>query len=805
MLPKAKSFKVKLIKVVLAACISALILISISINIIEINLTKDKLIKDLTVIGQIIGNRSIAALVFFDNEAGELNLSSAKFNTSVEAACLYDSDGELFSSYVKQHNMQWCHASSSIENLIQIIENNNNIELKTAIIDENQEQLGHLVLFSNLEYVNQTQFYLLSVLSGSLFIALILASILASKMLRKTLKPLDDLHQTALSVVTDRFLATRAEKQYDDEVGQLVDSFNLMLDNLSEENDALVASESRFRTLSDHAPIGIYLKDTNLSTIYVNKCWLDITQQEEMCNGDTYLAAIDEQQQELYLDVLTKVKLSKSAQMVEYHYSRGKDGKPLMLMEYIAPLQHKQSGELTGYIGSVVDATELKNAQLELEKLAFYDPLTNLPNRRFFREHLHFMMQSVRKENTSLAVFMLDLDHFKKVNDSMGHDAGDELLIKLAERIRTQVFDEDVVSRMGGDEFMLLIKKEGNSATVEAIANRILISLQEPIVINQQPLSVSASIGVAFYPEDATTAEDLVKNADIALYKAKDSGRNQVMFFSAELDAELKERVRIENKLKLALVNNDFQIYIQPQYDLRCKRFIWGEALIRWIDEEDGFIPPDKFIPIAEETNLIVGIGEWVLNEVCSVMSNHADELNAVGIEGFAINLSARQFFSNKLISQIETAFTKYKINPEKIEFELTESLVMEDINKAIKVMKDIRSIGCKLSIDDCGTGYSSLSYLRQCPINAVKIDRSFITGIPSDKSDIEISAAIIAMAHKLGLETVAEGVETQAHFDFLVQQKCEYLQGYLLARPMPIHDIFQLNKDPLQQASAVN
>ncbi|AWB68522.1 hypothetical protein C2869_19890 [Saccharobesus litoralis] len=797
---KFKRFEFRVAKVVVLTCLLALAIISISVTVVENNLAKKRLVNDISVISQIVANRSIAALIFFDNQAAEVNLSVGRFHNSIEMFCLYDGNGDFFSHYTKQGLVASCEERFDKMDLALIEHEFDTAKLivRVPVTDQGQS-VGYLYTRSNLDYIGNVLSYLLLTNGIVVIIALILAFLLARRLLSVILAPLHHLQETAMAIIHDPFSNLRAKKESDDEVGLLVNAFNRMLDSLAQENAAALASESRFRVLAENAPIGIYArefaKEGNPESFktFTNRRWREITSYDNFEAVAPFVNNLPQSQQRLYHNCLEKVEHRQQAQMLEYQFICPVSQTEMTFIEYFAPLVDANTQKVTGIIGSLVDATELKNAQLELEKLAFYDPLTDLPNRRFFRDHLHFSLENARKHEHAIAVLMLDLDHFKKINDTLGHDAGDELLVKLAQCIRQAVFNEDVVSRMGGDEFMILLQDINEPSQIDKVATRIVKAMQEPIGIYSQTFDISASIGVAVYPQDASTAEELVKNADIAMYKAKENGRNQVAYFSSELDNELKEKMRIERKLKKAIAADQLEVYVQPQYDLKRGCFNWGEALVRWIDEEDGFIPPIKFITIAEETDLINQIGRAVIDKVCCLISEHGDTLAAIGINGIAINLSARQFFSSDLLDDIQSALGKYAISAKQLEFELTESLVMEDTGKAIKIMQALRDLGCRLSIDDFGTGYSSLAYLKRFPIDCVKIDRSFIMGVPNDKNDVEISSAIIAMAHKLGLETIAEGVETQEHMDFLKQQKCEYIQGYFMSRPLPIKDLLAL------------
>lgn len=786
------SFKLRILRVILVAVIAAISFVTVIFGWFEHDLSKKKLASDLQVLGEIIGNRSIAALIFADENAATNNLQTGRFHQSVQRICLFDAQGSFFASYQRNDQVKPCQFDSQLVASPQLLEIDDTLLFSMPVLDQ-QERLGQISIVSDTRYVNTILYYLLGVLTVAVILASLIGYGLALGMLRKTLKPLTELYDTAVAVAKDPFSQLRATKSSEDEIGALVDSFNHMLDNLAHENSAVLASEHRFRTLAEHAPIGIYLKDGAQHLLFVNQRWQSITEQQTVMTDAAWLAQIAKDDIENYLLVRQQIEHEKTAKMLEYRYTAPGSGQQHVLMEYIAPLIDDNTGKLSGVIGSVLDVTELKNAQFELEKLAFYDPLTGLPNRRFFRDHMHFTIEAARKSGETLAVMMLDLDHFKKVNDSLGHDAGDDLLVELSSRIRNLVFKEDVVSRMGGDEFMILLKHIDSVTNLEHIAQRILSALKQPVLLGSNSVELSASMGVARFPTDALTPQELVKNADIALYKAKHNGRDGIAYFSSELDYELKKKVRLERKLKLALKHRDLEVYLQAQYEVARGRFCQAEALLRWFDSEDGFISPGVFIPIAEESGLIHRMGRYVLESVCQFLADNQRQLHEKGIEAIAINLSAAQFFSEDLVKDIQDTFNQYHIDPSQIEFELTESLVMEDIEKAIEIMQQLKRLGCTLSIDDFGTGYSSLAYLKKFPIDAIKVDKSFIQGIPEDRNDIEITTAIIAMAHKLGLAVVAEGVETQVQFDFLVEQQCELMQGFLLAKPQSMGKLLNI------------
>tara|TARA_R110002167_G_scaffold37563_16_gene117676 strand:- start:2630 stop:4369 length:1740 start_codon:yes stop_codon:yes gene_type:complete len=564
-----------------------------------------------------------------------------------------------------------------------------------------------------------------------------------------------------------------------------------MLDTLDRDNQALLTSESRFRSLAENSPVGIYQMDESRRFTYTNDKWQMLTGLKAGIENKDYLHFLSDDEQNLYLAVLDKVQSTGKAQVIEYNFSASERGENFIFMEHIAPIGDSTSDdkEFKGFIGSLLDISELKDAQLELENLAFYDPLTGLPNRRFFMDHLKFIMAGAHNEQNRIAILMLDLDDFKKVNDTLGHDAGDQLLIILAERLRSVIAKKDVVSRMGGDEFLIILKDSDINASIQKIADRMLLAISRPVSIMGQDIEVTSSIGVSIYPEDGKTPETLIRNADLALYLSKENGRNRLSFFSKKLETVIHEKVRMERKIRDAIKNEAFTFHVQPQWCLASKQLISGEVLIRWLDE-GGFIGPNIFIPIAEDSGLITEIGDWLIENVIKSISENMLSLKALGLNYLAINLSAKQFFNNQLVNTIRRHLEYYKVDPNMLEFELTESAVMEDTEQAIEIMRSLRELGCRLSIDDFGTGYSSLSYLKKFPINAVKIDQSFISDIPNDQNDIEISSAIIVMGHSLGLDVIAEGVETKEQLDFLIEKSCDYAQGYFVAKPMPFSDL---------------
>lgn len=790
------AFRQKILRTILLMVFITLGLIGVGLLGIEIWLSEQKLKQDMQVMADILGNRSRAALEFTDQNAAQLNLSSAKYHKYVDGVCLYDQQGQLFSQYSREGASYNCGAD--ITTALQSKGTNRAVIMRE--IWHFDDQVGSISVVANRSFIFESLKFFVPLLLLLISAVLVVVTRALKRALRAVTMPLEDLHATAQALVDDAYSDRRATKRSDDEIGNLVDVFNRMLDNLANENLALQSSENRFRTLTANAPIGIFQLDANNNLVYANDRWYKIT--ETRPGADAWIMherKISRDDLDLYKSGWERAQQKNQPVLVEYRYQTSEMGHAKFLMENIAPL-HSSLG-MDGTIGTLADVTELKNAQKELEKLAFYDPLTGLPNRRFFVDLLGFGLAKAKRSGAKAAVLMLDMDNFKRVNDLLGHTGGDLLLQQQAQRIRSAVREQDAVSRMGGDEFTIMLSPVREISEVTTLAKRVLDALNTPVTIGNHTVEVGASIGVALYPNDGEKTEDLIRNADMALYEAKSAGRNRVNFFSYKLDLELRENLRLEQKLKQAIRNQALETYLQPQVSPEGK-IIWGEALMRWFDAEDGPISPARFIPLAEETGLIHGLGQWILEQVCFHLAQHKGYLETVGIGGVSVNLSGRQFYSRTLLKDIKRAMMESGVTPEQIEFELTESVVMDDVNVAIDVMRRLRDLGCRISIDDFGTGYSSLSCLKRFPINCLKIDRSFVEDIPHDAHGSEIATAIIAMAHKLHLKVVAEGVETVAQRDFLVAQGCESLQGYLFGKPKHIQEYVNLGRAQFFEAN---
>jgi predicted signal transduction protein with EAL and GGDEF domain len=462
------------------------------------------------------------------------------------------------------------------------------------------------------------------------------------------------------------------------------------------------------------------------------------------------------------------------------------------------------SGSVASYAVVIShNITELKKSQEKIEALAYYDSLTNLPSRSLFLDRLYHEITIAKRNGKSVGVFFFDLDEFKKTNDTFGHSAGDKLLASVGNRLKKYLretdtlarpggtinLDEknnsDYLARIGGDEFTFIIPDITDKQITRGIAERILNLFKEPFEISDREIFISTSIGIAFYPDDGNDVETVLKNADTAMYKAKEKGKNTFQYYSPDMNQRAKERIQLETKLRYAIKNSDLQLYYQPQYSIDNAQLTGMEALIRWDDKEMGMVPPKDFIPLAEETGMIIEIGDWVINSACRQGKVWHDlGFNSLNL---GVNLSVRQFFDPHLVDKIRSAIETSKFDPTCLELEITETAMMHDTDRAVLIMNELKEMGIKISLDDFGTGYSSLVHLKLFHVDTLKIDQVFIRNADLKGRDGAIISCMIDMCHKLQIKAVAEGVETIESLTFLKDKKCHLAQGFFFSPPLPV------------------
>jgi diguanylate cyclase (GGDEF)-like protein/PAS domain S-box-containing protein len=470
--------------------------------------------------------------------------------------------------------------------------------------------------------------------------------------------------------------------------------------------------------------------------------------------------------------------------------NRRKDGSLYYEEKTITPLKDVD-GRITHFVATGKDISERMQTQERLAFMAQHDPLTELPNRALLLDRLKQSLAGARWRERRAAVLFVDLDRFKTINDTLGHEVGDRLLQQLAERFQRSVRDGDTVARFGGDEFVILLDDVASGDDVSGVAQKVLQALAPPFQVDHQTLYVTASIGVSLFPNDGDDATTLLKNADIAMYRAKEMGKNTYQFYSADMSSRAFERLTLESNLRHALEHGEFRLYYQPQIDVTTGAIVGVEALLRWQHPEFGLVMPNDFIPLLEETGLIVSVGEWVLDTACAQLAAwHAQGWPRLRL---AVNLSPRQFQTQNLVMVVKQVLDRLEGDPGRLELEITEGMLLRHAPATVETLEALHALGVRMAIDDFGTGYSSLSYLRRLPIDAIKIDRSFVRDIPQDADDSAITVAIIALAQSLKLEMIAEGVETTAQRDFLRARGCDVMQGFLFSRPQPPEDVTRL------------
>nr|WP_178089591.1 EAL domain-containing protein [Rheinheimera lutimaris] len=583
-----------------------------------------------------------------------------------------------------------------------------------------------------------------------------------------------------------------------DEIGLLNQAFGRMSDEISglvsglnariEEKELAERSARKLSKAVSFSSSGIVLTDQFLNIEYINPFLTEII-------GSSAEQLQQQPLHSLFAEEMHHVGEEIAETLAERQHWRGD-----MLLQYqerqlwvslaIAPIRDEK-GDISNYVCAMQDISFIKQSQKKMEQLAYYDVLTGLANRSYFRDQLRKAIAMAHRGYYCFALLYFDLDEFKRINDTLGHDAGDELLKEVAKRLISRLREEDTIARLGGDEFAVILSGIKDRGQASTIAANLQQAFSAPVKLGNHEVSISASIGITVAPEDASEEELLLKHADLAMYEAKARGKNMFHFFSPDLNEAANERLLIENQLREAIREHQFLLYYQPKIDIRDNSVIGYETLLRWLRPDNTLVPPLRFIPVAESTGLIVQIGEWIIWEACRFLSRQHSRGHNITL---SINLSVRQFNDDNLPEIVERILLRTGANPKCLIFEITESMLMGDTDAAINQLNQLKRLGVSLSIDDFGTGYSSLSYLKRFPVDELKIDRSFVKDIPDDRNDMDIVAAIIAMAQKMNLRVVAEGVETAEQVEFLRKNACYLVQGYYFSMPLAEQELSRLN-----------
>jgi len=796
---QTQSLRRKLVIISLITTGLTLLLSNLAFMSLEYYLSRHDTQNKLSVLGEVIAKRATTALTFNDYDLLVTNLRTLKADKNVVRGCIYDENQQLAAEYQRPQEQAKC---PQLLTKLQSEQNNNFSQY--FVIRLEQAHIGTLYLENSREDLLQrfNQFLLFSVII--LAVSVVLAIFLANQLQDVVVRPMRDLSNTLQNIMRKKDYSIRAAKENNDEIGDLVDLFNGLLGTIEEENSSLKASEERFRKLTALSPVGIFQVDPKQQLQYVNQRWRDIhSSDEETPNLQEWFDQIHPADLVPAQQAWNRLVVEQESIALELRLVR-RDGSHTWI-HLLAGALHDRNGELLGYLGAISDISELKAAQIQMENLAFYDPLTGLANRRLFKNRLEKAVKSVLRSGSSMALMFLDMDQFKRINDTLGHDAGDILLKEVAVRLNATVRENDTVSRIGGDEFTILLTDVHQTADVLIVAEKLLRSLAKPIRIKGQDIVTTVSIGITMTPEDSTDVNTLMKNADLAMYRAKELGRNNFQFYSEDMNHSILEHLAMEKELKEAIQREQFTLMFQPKVSLFDYGITGVETLIRWEHPDKGMITPDRFIPVAEETGQILEIGDWVLEQSCRQISSLIRNNVLPNSAKVAVNLSAKQFADPDLAQRIRNVIEISQLPPECLELEITESTLMDDVESAIGIMQEIKKTGVSIAIDDFGTGYSSLAYIKRFPIDVLKVDRSFVMDIPEDQNDMAITAAVIAMAHKLSLEVVAEGVETQEQLHFLRRNNCDEGQGYLFSRPLSLGQLHQFLRDNERQRQANN
>jgi len=552
--------------------------------------------------------------------------------------------------------------------------------------------------------------------------------------------------------------------------------------------DALRASEERYRLLFERNLAGVFRASSDGRILDGNDSFarmLGYENREDVLSHSFWEFYSREEERESFLFRLREHQTMTNVEAC----LRKRNGTPLWVLMNITLLPGSRSAFFME--GTLIDITDRKIAEEQVSYQAYHDALTGLPNRSLFRDRLNQALSQAQRHNIGIAVLFLDLDHFKLINDTLGHSIGDWLLKEVAMRLKTSIRDGDTVARLGGDEFTILLPDISRSEDLAHVAQKILDTISAPLRLDNHDVYVTTSIGISLSPSDGTDSETLIKSADNAMYRAKELGRNNYQLWSPDLNTRVQNRLSLERSLRRAVERFEFVMHYQPQFDLRTGKVTGVEALLRWARPDSALCYPKDFIPVAEETRLIIPIGEWLLREVCKQVKRWQG--NGLSNLRLSVNLSAMQFQHKNLVAHLDDVLEECNFDPGFLVIEMTETVAMQNVDLTLAILHTMKRKGIKIALDDFGMGYSSLSYLKHFPIDIIKIDPSFVRDIGAGKQPEALVKAVIRLGHSLKQTIIAEGVETEAQRKFLLEQGCHEVQGFLFSRPLPPEDVWNV------------
>ena len=805
------------------ACITAFAVL-VPIGVFDLLGLRQAMARDLGTLADVLARNSTAALTFRDPEAAHDVLRALRAEPGVTAACIYTPDGKPFARYAREGNNHE-FVPPLAQGPATRFEGSRLFLFRNIVLDH--EIVGTIYVESDLERLNDRLRGYSIAFVLTLFLTLILALALASRFQRPISRPLLHLVKTAETISLAGDYSVRANLPNRDEFGALVTAFNGMLEQIESRDQTLLRhreqlekevadrtaellaanahlrrAEEKYRAIFEDAVVGIFQITPEGRPLAVNRA---LAQMHAFDTPEQLMADVSDVAADLFVDpsrmhefrrMLANNGVVRGAEVQVYRKDRTKKW-VLVSMRAV----RDQDGAIALLEGTVEDITDRKLAEERVQFLAYYDALTGLPNRALLQDRLETALAGARRRNERVALLFLDLDRFKVINDSLGHSVGDLLLQEVAARLRKCARNQDTVARIGGDEFLIALTALKDTPDAAVAAERIMEAMAPEFVIQGRSFAITCSVGISIYPAHGTDAETLIKNADAAMYSAKESGRNAFRFFTDDMNSQAVERLTLEHSLRGALERNELFLVYQPQISVASGKITGFEALLRWHHPELGLVRPDRFINVAENSGLIMPIGEWVLRTACTT----AREWQRQGLPAtpMAVNVSAVQFRHENFRELVRKVLRETGLAPDYLELELTESVLLSSADVTLPVLQELKTMGVRLAIDDFGTGYSSLSYLRQFPVSKLKIDRSFVQDVALNPDDAAITAAIISMARSLNLKVIAEGVEDEAQMSFLRQHHCDEIQGYYFSKPLVVEEAAAKLRGTVQSLAA--